>query len=51
MRLNLQAIIHVPGRTMPFDFSLDMSEVDIYGEQPITQPLRVSGLVRHNAGA
>ncbi len=49
MRLKLQSIIHNPGATLPFDFSMDLSEVDFYGEHPVTQPVHVSGVVRNTA--
>ena len=51
MRLNLRDIIHVPGASLPFEFQMDLSDVEFYGERPITRPLYVSGLVRNMAGA
>ena len=39
MRLNLREIIHVPGAAVPFDFTLDLTQEDFFGEQPITQPV------------
>ncbi len=51
MRLNLREIIHVPGASMPFDFSLDLSHLEFFGEKPIVRPLRVHGQVRNKAGA
>ena len=50
MRINLQSIVHVPGASLPFDFSMDMSEVELYGERPVKEPLAVSGVVSNNAG-
>lgn len=50
MRINLQPIIHQPGASLPFDFSLDLSDVEMYGERPVPKPLAVSGTVRNNAG-
>jgi uncharacterized protein len=50
MRLNLQAIIHVPGAAIPFAFQMDLSAQEIYGERPIQEPLSVSGTVRNSAG-
>ena len=49
MRLNLQDIIHVPGASVPFDFSLDLTQEDFFGLRPITQPVRVSGSVKNIA--
>ena len=51
MRLNLRPILHVPGASLPFDFSLDLSELDFYGECPFAHPVRVSGSVRNMADA
>ena len=46
MRLNLREIIHVPGASVPFDFTLDLTQEDFFGEQPITQPVHVTGRVK-----
>ena len=51
MRLDLRPILHVPGASLPFDFSLDLSGLDFYGERPFTQPVRVRGSVRNMADA
>ena len=49
MRLNLREIIHVPGASVPFDFTLDLTQEEFYGEQPITQPVHVTGRVKNIA--
>ena len=49
MRLNLREIIHVPGASLPFEFSLDLSGEVFFGEQPVTNPVLVSGRVRNTA--
>ncbi len=49
MRLNLREIIHVPGASLPFDFTLDLSQEDFFGEQPITRPVTVTGQVKNVA--
>lgn len=51
MRLNLREILHVPGASLPFDFPLDLSELDFCGVRPLTVPVHVSGTVRNMAGA
>lgn len=51
MRLNLREILHVPGASLPFSFSLDLSGLDFYGEHPFRAPVQVSGSVRNVAGA
>lgn len=51
MRLNLREIIQIPGASMPFQFSLDLSQADFYGERPMVRPVEVSGAVTNHAGA
>ncbi len=51
MRLDLKDIIHVPGAVLPFDFTLDLSELSFGGERPIQEPVKVTGQVRNMAGA
>lgn len=51
MRLDLRPILHVPGASLPFDFSLDLSGLDFYRERPFAEPVRVSGTVRNMADA
>lgn len=51
MRLNLQEIIHAPGSWIPFDYQLDLSNLEFYGYHPVIEPLRVYGQVRNSAGA
>ena len=38
MRLDLRSIIHVPGASLPFQFELDLSQLDFYGEKALCQP-------------
>ena len=49
MRLNLREIIHVSGASLPFQFSLDLSGEDFFGEHPITHPVTVTGSVKKEA--
>ena len=49
MRLNLREIIHVPGAGVSFDFPLDLTEEEFYGEHPITKPVHVKGTVKNIA--
>ena len=51
MRLNLKDIILVPGGSLPFEFQLDLSDLDFNGERPITDPVQVTGVIRNMAGA
>ena len=50
MRLNLQNIIHVPGASLPFEFSMDLSKEEFFGNHPVTRPVQVEGRVRNIAG-
>ena len=49
MRLNLREIIHVPGASLPFQFQLDLSGEDFFGEHPIPRPVTVTGHVKNVA--
>lgn len=49
MRLNLQPIIHVPGASLSFDFTLDLSGEEFFGEHPISRPVQVTGSVKNIA--
>ena len=51
MRLDLRNIIHSPGASVPFQFELDLSDVELYDEKPIPNPVQVKGTVRNTAGA
>ena len=50
MRLNLQNIIHVPGACLPFEFSMDLSKEEFFGNYPVTRPVQVEGRVKNIAG-
>ena len=51
MKLDLRDIIQVPGGRIPFDFSLDLSQLELNGARPVAEPVRVTGAVRNMAGA
>lgn len=51
MRLNLKSVIAAPGAVMPFEFQLDLSELDFNGTCPICEPVSVTGEVKNAAGA
>jgi uncharacterized protein len=51
MRLNLKDIIRTPGASLPFSFSLDLSDLEWNGEKPIPRPVEAEGVVRNMAGA
>lgn len=51
MKLDLKDIILVPGAELPFEFQLDLSELEFGGEKPVVHPVSVAGRVRNMAGA
>lgn len=51
MRLDLKNIIRTPGAELPFQFSMDLSDVEWNGEYPVSKPVDVTGSVRNMAGA
>ena len=51
MRLNLRSILHAPGAGLPFDFRMDLSDLEFYGTHPVAEPVRVTGRVRNRADA
>ena len=50
MRLNLKPIIHASGESLPFEFSLDLHDVELSGQAPVSAPVMVAGRVRNQAG-
>jgi len=51
MRLDLRDLIHAPDARKSFQFSLDLSDVELFGEKPISQPVLAQGTVTNHAGA
>lgn len=49
MKLELKDIIYSPGAVLPFDFEMDLSALDFYGEHPFAEPVRIKGVVRNRA--
>ena len=50
MLLGLSKIIGCPGSVVPFETSLDLSEMDFGGSKPLTEPVHAIGQVRNTAG-
>lgn len=50
MLLNLASIIATPGGEVPFQFSMDFSQMDFGGSRPATEPVLIQGSVRNEAG-
>ena len=51
MKLDLKDVILVPGAQLPFDFQLDLSDLEFGGGKPVCKPVAVEGVVRNMAGA
>lgn len=51
MKLNLTHIAQEPGAVLPFDFELDLSQVEWNGQRPFANGVHVTGRVRNMAGA
>ena len=47
--LNLTGVFAGEG-SLPFAFSLDLSDLDFYGQHPFAQPVQVAGTVENQAG-
>ena len=50
MLLELKQISDRPGGIMPYEFDLDLSELEFYGSCPFAEPIHVSGQVENHAG-
>ena len=51
MKLNLTRIAREPGAVLPFDHELDLSPVELNGQRPFANAVRITGRVRNMAGA
>ena len=49
MRLDILPIRAVSGEVISFDYTLNLAELELYGEYPIPEPVRVSGYAEHRA--
>lgn len=50
MRLNVNKLLHTPGASQTFHFTMDLSELAFGGMCPISRPVAVDGVVRNEAG-
>ena len=51
MRINLKDIIHRSDGSIPFEFTMDLSDLCFNGSYPIQNPVKAEGKVVNNAGA
>lgn len=50
MLLDVRDILYAPGKELPFQFQLDLSDLDFSGRRLLTNPVEVQGRVRNMAG-
>lgn len=50
MLLGLSKIIETPGGVLPFETTLDLSDMAFGGETPVSEPVAAVGAVRNTAG-
>ena len=50
MQFSIRSILNTPGKRLPFQFAMDLSNVDFGGSRPIQEPVQVEGEVRNTAG-
>lgn len=50
MLLSLSRIISMPGGVIPFNLSLDFSQMDFGGQFPVDEPVTAQGQVKNEAG-
>ena len=50
MRLSVKPILYTPGKSLPFSFSFDLSDLAFGGRYPATRPVFVDGRVTNTAG-
>lgn len=51
MRFDVRPILNFPGKSLDFQFSMDLSDAELNGQYPAREPILVEGSVRNSAGA
>ena len=51
MKLNLKRFAQEPGAALPFDYEMDLSQVEWNGQRPFSHGVHIKGKVRNMAGA
>lgn len=49
MILDVRSILHTPGKRLPFQFTLDLSDMEFAGRHPVSRPVAVEGEVSNSA--
>lgn len=50
MVLDVRPVLHVPGKTLEFQFQMDLSDSEFEGRYPVSRPVETHGQVRNTAG-
>lgn len=50
MVFELESVFNTEGLRVPFDYELSLAHVEVSGDRPIKNPVRVSGAVENRAG-
>jgi len=49
MLIDVRPILHTPGRSLDFQFELDLSDLEFDGRRPVSRPVAVEGEIRNTA--
>ena len=49
MLLDVKSILHTPGKSLNFQFEMDLSDMEFGGRYPVSRPVAVEGSVRNTA--
>ena len=49
MRFSVRSVLNTPGKSLPFQFEMDLSDVDFGGGCPAQEPVKVEGVVKNSA--
>lgn len=50
MIIELESIFNTDGSSYPFDYEFSLSHIEISGNAPIKEPVKVNGIVKNNTG-
>lgn len=50
MLFSVKSALHSPGKSLTFQFSMDLSDLDFNGLRPVNEPVTAEGSVRNTAG-
>lgn len=50
MRFSVKPILNSPGKSLDFQFSMDLADTELNGQYPAQEPVEVAGRVRNTAG-